>query len=173
MGTSCMLYVQILIYGGTRCLLVYFWPKFLLRWCFYLSFWWVNLSYIVDKSLMCCLQLNHVFTTRDLVTKNDSKLAKRQERDDEEILNDDRFLDHGFNRPKVEYWLLFFFFCFCFGGDADWTQNGKKYIYFIDCTNYDTYMLFTFVLIMIHVYRLVLVFKIFYISVWLYVCTGP
>lgn len=52
---------------------------------------------------MCCLQLNHVFTTRDLVTKNDSKLAKRQERDDEEILNDDRFLDHGFNRPKVEY----------------------------------------------------------------------
>ncbi|RWR84239.1 U3 small nucleolar RNA-associated protein 25 [Cinnamomum micranthum f. kanehirae] len=56
-------------------------------------------SSIMDGYIMHAL--NHVFTTRVLVTKNDSKLAKRQERDDEEILNDDRFLDHGFNRPKV------------------------------------------------------------------------
>lgn len=82
------------------------------------------------------------------MTKNDSKLAKRQERDDGEILNDDRFLDHGFNRPKV----VFFFLggaggC---GGVDGCMQIGLRMIkkYFIDCTNYDTCMLFTFVVIL-------------------------
>lgn len=35
------------------------------------------------------------------MTKNDAKLAKRQESSDVEILNGNRFLDRGFNRPKV------------------------------------------------------------------------
>ena len=47
------------------------------------------------------MQLNHVLKTRDLVTKNDSKLAKHPESVDNEILNGDNFLDHGFTRPKV------------------------------------------------------------------------
>ncbi|BBG92814.1 hypothetical protein Prudu_000653, partial [Prunus dulcis] len=47
------------------------------------------------------LDLNHVFRTRDLVMKNDAKVSKRQETDDNEILADDNFLDHGFTRPKV------------------------------------------------------------------------
>ncbi|KAJ7955815.1 U3 small nucleolar RNA-associated protein 25 [Quillaja saponaria] len=45
--------------------------------------------------------MNHVFRTRDLVTKNDSKLAKHRENTNNEILTDDRFLDQGFTRPKV------------------------------------------------------------------------
>lgn len=47
------------------------------------------------------LQLNHIFRTRDIVTKNDSKMAKHQETVKEEILTGDSFLDHGFTRPKV------------------------------------------------------------------------
>ncbi|KAL5974184.1 hypothetical protein ACLOJK_030847 [Asimina triloba] len=39
--------------------------------------------------------------TRDIVTKNDAKVAKRGANIKEEIINDDRFLDHGFTRPKV------------------------------------------------------------------------
>ncbi|KAK4544301.1 hypothetical protein RGQ29_033011 [Quercus rubra] len=45
--------------------------------------------------------LNHVLKIRDLVTKNDTKLAKHPESADNEILNGDSFLDHGFTRPKV------------------------------------------------------------------------
>ena len=45
--------------------------------------------------------LNHIFRTRDLVTKNDSKVAKHQETVKEEILTGDSSLDHGFTRPKV------------------------------------------------------------------------
>ena len=47
------------------------------------------------------MQLNHVLKTRDLVTKNDTKLAKHPESADNKILNGDSFLDHGFTRPKV------------------------------------------------------------------------
>ena len=47
------------------------------------------------------MQLNHVLKTRDLVTKNDTKLAKHPESADNEIPNGDSFLDHGFTRPKV------------------------------------------------------------------------
>ncbi|PSS14557.1 Digestive organ expansion factor like [Actinidia chinensis var. chinensis] len=55
-------------------------------------------SSIMDAYLMH--SLNHIFRTRDLVTKNDSKVAKHQ-KSAEEILNGDNFLDHGFTRPKV------------------------------------------------------------------------
>ncbi|KAI7752589.1 hypothetical protein M8C21_018611 [Ambrosia artemisiifolia] len=40
--------------------------------------------------------LNHIFKTRDLVTKNDKMLSKG-----EELLNSEKFLDQGFTRPKV------------------------------------------------------------------------
>lgn len=64
------------------------------------------------------MQLNHVFRSRDLVMKNDAKVSKRQETDDNEILADDNFLDHGFTRPKVYkrhvlviiYWTWIFYF---------------------------------------------------------------
>ncbi|VYS46404.1 unnamed protein product [Arabidopsis thaliana] len=45
--------------------------------------------------------LNHIFKTRDLVKKNESKIAKHRETSEEEILSDDGFLDQGFTRPKV------------------------------------------------------------------------
>ncbi|XP_008223796.1 PREDICTED: U3 small nucleolar RNA-associated protein 25 isoform X1 [Prunus mume] len=56
-------------------------------------------SSAMDAYIMHCL--NHVFRTRDLVMKNDAKVSKRQEIDNNEILADDSFLDHGFTRPKV------------------------------------------------------------------------
>ncbi|XP_010539417.1 PREDICTED: U3 small nucleolar RNA-associated protein 25 [Tarenaya hassleriana] len=45
--------------------------------------------------------LNHIFRTRDLVKKNEAKIAKHQETSAEEVLCDDAFLDQGFTRPKV------------------------------------------------------------------------
>lgn len=45
--------------------------------------------------------LNHIFRTRDLVTRNDTKMAKHQETAKDEILSGGEFLDHGFTRPKV------------------------------------------------------------------------
>ncbi|KAL7593024.1 hypothetical protein Lser_V15G33509 [Lactuca serriola] len=45
--------------------------------------------------------LNHVFKTRDLVTKNDKKLSNNKESKHEEVLDSENFLDHGFTRPKV------------------------------------------------------------------------
>uniref|UniRef100_A0A5B7BL58 Putative U3 small nucleolar RNA-associated protein 25 n=1 Tax=Davidia involucrata TaxID=16924 RepID=A0A5B7BL58_DAVIN len=60
-------------------------------------------SSIMDAYIMH--SLNHIFRTRDLVTKNDAKVAKHQESAKEEILNDDGFLDHGFTRPKVLFLL--------------------------------------------------------------------
>ncbi|XP_030930139.1 U3 small nucleolar RNA-associated protein 25 isoform X2 [Quercus lobata] len=57
-----------------------------------------------DSSIMDAYiihSLNHVLKTRDLVTKNDTKLAKHPESADNEMLNGDSFLDHGFTRPKV------------------------------------------------------------------------
>lgn len=52
------------------------------------------------------MQLNHLFRTRDLVTKNDSKLAKDPCTAYNENLSGDSFRDQGFTRPKVA---LFFF----------------------------------------------------------------
>ncbi|XP_044488167.1 U3 small nucleolar RNA-associated protein 25 [Mangifera indica] len=56
-------------------------------------------SSIMDAYLMH--SLNHIFRTRDLVTKNDAKVAKNKESGKEEILVGDGFLDRGFTRPKV------------------------------------------------------------------------
>lgn len=47
------------------------------------------------------MQLNHIFKTRDLVKKNESKIAKHRETSEQDILSDDGFLDQGFTRPKV------------------------------------------------------------------------
>ncbi|KAH9774287.1 U3 small nucleolar RNA-associated protein [Citrus sinensis] len=49
----------------------------------------------------CFLKLNHIFRTRDLVTKNDTKVAKNKGSAKEGILIGDAFLDRGFTRPKV------------------------------------------------------------------------
>ncbi|KAI3701737.1 hypothetical protein L6452_27040 [Arctium lappa] len=56
-------------------------------------------SSIMDAYLLH--SLNHVFKTRDLVTKNDKKLTTRKEAKHEEILDSENFLDQGFTRPKV------------------------------------------------------------------------
>ncbi|PIA26842.1 hypothetical protein AQUCO_08700019v1 [Aquilegia coerulea] len=56
-------------------------------------------SSIMDGYIMHAL--NHEFKTRDLVTKNEAKLAKLRENNKEESLNGEEFLDHGFTRPKV------------------------------------------------------------------------
>ncbi|CAN6559090.1 unnamed protein product [Malus baccata var. baccata] len=56
-------------------------------------------SNVMDAYIMQCL--NHVFKTRDLVTKNDAKVSKLRETANNEIPTDDSFLDHGFTRPKV------------------------------------------------------------------------
>lgn len=56
-----------------------------------------------DSSIMDAYivhSLNHVFRTRDLVTKNDAKLAKHPEIADNDSLAVN-FLDHGYTRPKV------------------------------------------------------------------------
>ncbi|XP_060196243.1 protein NUCLEOLAR FACTOR 1-like, partial [Lycium barbarum] len=45
--------------------------------------------------------LNHIFRTRDLVKKNEAKLAKLQENVKANVLNNESFLDRGFTRPKV------------------------------------------------------------------------
>ncbi|KAJ0247889.1 U3 small nucleolar RNA-associated protein [Hirschfeldia incana] len=56
-------------------------------------------SSVMDAYLMH--SLNHIFKTRDLVKKNESKIAKHRETSEQEILSDDVFLDQGFTRPKV------------------------------------------------------------------------
>ncbi|MFS7918496.1 putative digestive organ expansion factor, predicted [Helianthus anomalus] len=56
-------------------------------------------SNIMDAYLLH--SLNHIFTTRDLVTKNDKTMAKQKESKGEEVLNSEKFVDQGFTRPKV------------------------------------------------------------------------
>ncbi|KAJ8770512.1 hypothetical protein K2173_018003 [Erythroxylum novogranatense] len=56
-------------------------------------------SSFMDAYLMH--SLNHIFRTRDLVKKNDSKVVKHKESSKDEFIADDNFLDHGFTRPKV------------------------------------------------------------------------
>ncbi|XP_076945478.1 protein NUCLEOLAR FACTOR 1-like [Bidens hawaiensis] len=46
------------------------------------------------------MQLNHIFKTRELVTKNDKTLGKQKE-SGAEVLTSEKFLDQGFTRPKV------------------------------------------------------------------------
>ncbi|PWA33924.1 Digestive organ expansion factor, predicted [Artemisia annua] len=58
-------------------------------------------SSIMDGYLLH--SLNHVFKTRDIVTKNEKKLAKEKESKTEGILDSESFLDQGFTRPKVNY----------------------------------------------------------------------
>ncbi|PHT50697.1 hypothetical protein CQW23_10444 [Capsicum baccatum] len=45
--------------------------------------------------------LNHIFRTRDLIKKNEAKLAKLQENVKADVLNNEAFFDRGFTRPKV------------------------------------------------------------------------
>ncbi|CAA7398767.1 unnamed protein product [Spirodela intermedia] len=60
-------------------------------------------SDIMDSYIMHAI--NHVFRTRDLVIKNDAKLAKDQDTAKEELLNGNDFRDQGFTRPKVLFLL--------------------------------------------------------------------
>ncbi|KAK2988390.1 hypothetical protein RJ640_007683, partial [Escallonia rubra] len=57
-----------------------------------------------DSSIMDAYivhSLNHIFKTSDLVRKSDAKVAKQREGAEEELVNGDGSLDHGFTRPKV------------------------------------------------------------------------
>ncbi|XP_037494412.1 digestive organ expansion factor homolog isoform X1 [Jatropha curcas] len=56
-------------------------------------------SSILDAYIMH--SLNHIFRTRDLIKKNDSKVAKHQEGADDKLLTVDGLRDRGFTRPKV------------------------------------------------------------------------
>ncbi|CAM8913402.1 unnamed protein product [Rhodiola kirilowii] len=56
-------------------------------------------SKIMDAYIMH--SLNHLFKSKDIITKNNIKLAKHEENAAAVILADERFLDHGFTRPKV------------------------------------------------------------------------
>ncbi|KAH6798937.1 U3 small nucleolar RNA-associated protein [Perilla frutescens var. frutescens] len=56
-------------------------------------------SNIMDAYLMH--SLNHIFKSRDLIVKNEKKLAKNQESVDCESVDDDAYRDRGFTRPKV------------------------------------------------------------------------
>ncbi|KAK6152161.1 hypothetical protein DH2020_014796 [Rehmannia glutinosa] len=56
-------------------------------------------SNIIDAYLMH--SLNHIFRSRDLVVKNERKLAKNQESVEGKTVNADAYLDRGFTRPKV------------------------------------------------------------------------
>lgn len=58
-------------------------------------------SFLSNDLKRVFMQLNHVFKTRDIVTKNDAKVAKHRENAKDELPNDDSFLDQGFTRPKV------------------------------------------------------------------------
>lgn len=60
-------------------------------------------SSIMDAYIMHAL--NHIYRTRDLVTKNDAKQKKNEDSKKEEILYGGGFLDHGFTRPKVLFLL--------------------------------------------------------------------
>ncbi|ONK64654.1 uncharacterized protein A4U43_C07F28440 [Asparagus officinalis] len=60
-------------------------------------------SVIMDAYLMHAL--DHVFKTRDLVSKNNAKISTDPDGKMEEILSASNFLDHGFTRPKVMFLL--------------------------------------------------------------------
>lgn len=54
------------------------------------------------------MQLNHIFRSRDLMSKNDSKMANSQASLTDDVVNGNSLLDRGFTRPKVPtsefYW---------------------------------------------------------------------
>ncbi|KAH6798337.1 U3 small nucleolar RNA-associated protein [Perilla frutescens var. frutescens] len=56
-------------------------------------------SSIMDAYLMH--SLNHIFKSRDLIVKNEKKLAKNQESVESKSVDDDAYRDRGFTRPKV------------------------------------------------------------------------
>ncbi|CAN6457972.1 unnamed protein product [Victoria cruziana] len=56
-------------------------------------------SDIIDSYLMH--SLNHIFRTRDLITKNNAKIAKISDNKGEAAAINAGILDHGFTRPKV------------------------------------------------------------------------
>lgn len=56
-------------------------------------------SKIMDAYLMH--SLNHIFKSRDLIVKNERKLAKSQESVESKTFDDDAYRDRGFTRPKV------------------------------------------------------------------------
>ncbi|KAI3447309.1 hypothetical protein Pfo_003974 [Paulownia fortunei] len=56
-------------------------------------------SSIMDAYLLH--SLNHIFTSRDLMVKNERKLAKNQESVEGKTVDGDAYLDRGFTRPKV------------------------------------------------------------------------
>ncbi|KAL6585611.1 hypothetical protein OROMI_002255 [Orobanche minor] len=56
-------------------------------------------SNIMDAYLMH--SLNHIFKSRDLMVKNERKLAKDQEHLEGKTVGEDYYLDRGFTRPKV------------------------------------------------------------------------
>lgn len=47
--------------------------------------------------MVCVMHLNHIFRSRDLVKKNESKISKLPHGE----TPDDRFWDRGFTSPKV------------------------------------------------------------------------
>lgn len=55
------------------------------------------------------MQLNHIFKTRDTVTKNDAKMTKHED-NMEELLSSDSFRDQGYTRPKVFFFVIIVIF---------------------------------------------------------------
>ncbi|KAL3835491.1 hypothetical protein ACJIZ3_010227 [Penstemon smallii] len=56
-------------------------------------------SSIMDAYLMH--SLNHIFRSRDLLAKNERKLARQQESVEGKHIDDDAYLDRGFTRAKI------------------------------------------------------------------------
>ncbi|KAL8509562.1 hypothetical protein ACS0TY_016687 [Phlomoides rotata] len=56
-------------------------------------------SNIMDAYLIH--SLNHIISSRDLMVKNERKLAKNQDSVDAESVDDDAYRDRGYTRPKV------------------------------------------------------------------------
>ncbi|XP_022879433.1 digestive organ expansion factor homolog isoform X2 [Olea europaea var. sylvestris] len=56
-------------------------------------------SSIMDAYLVH--SVNHILKSKDLMTKNERKLAKNQDIVEDKILNGSAYLDRGFTRPKV------------------------------------------------------------------------
>lgn len=56
-------------------------------------------SAVMDAYIMH--SLNHIFRTKDLVSKNDSKIANSQASSTDDMVNGNSLLDRGFTRPKI------------------------------------------------------------------------
>lgn len=69
---------------------------------------WLILLLLFSAVISCMIkwsdhfvQLNHIFKSRDLIVKNERKLAKNQESVESKTFDDDAYRDRGFTRPKV------------------------------------------------------------------------